>query len=82
MAYFPHKSQRAYKCEGCGRWFIKGNVSCCVMHAPGTCCHYGDTPLPDLQQLGEQIQKVDTPELRRQYLEGRISGKAGFVWEP
>jgi hydrogenase maturation factor len=33
-----------YTCPVCGGTFRKGNISCCVAHAPGTCCHYGDTP--------------------------------------
>lgn len=46
MPYFPKKQKQetAYKCAGCGQWYLRGNVSCCVLHAPGTCCHYGETP--------------------------------------
>lgn len=43
--YFPRQNESiAYKCQGCGGWFIKGTVSCCVNHSSGTCCHYGETP--------------------------------------
>ena len=42
------------RCAGCGKWFEPipemQNVSCCVMHPPGTCCHYTerevDAPVP------------------------------------
>ena len=50
MPYFPHAAERAYKCQGCGGWFIPGNRSCLVAHAPGTCCHEfeqrADLPIP------------------------------------
>ena len=34
----------AEKCPGCGGTFIDNGIRCCVAHAPGTCCHYGETP--------------------------------------
>lgn len=45
MPYFPKQSETAYRCAGCGGSFVRGNVSCCVAHAPGTCCHYGEKPV-------------------------------------
>ena len=39
-----------YRCGLCGKYFLRGNVSCCVMHPRGECCHYGDrevTPTRD-----------------------------------
>lgn len=45
MVYFPARQETAYRCQCCGKWFIRGVVSCAVMHAPGTCCHYGDEPI-------------------------------------
>ena len=44
MPYFPKDTERAYRCPNCGGWFIPGNISCCVAHAPGTCCHEYETP--------------------------------------
>ena len=45
MPYFPKAEEQApYKCPGCGGWFYRGNMNCAVNHAPGTCCHYGETP--------------------------------------
>ena len=35
-----------YRCPVCHGWFRAGNVSCAVAHAPGTCCHLGDTSVP------------------------------------
>jgi len=47
MVYFPPESDRAYKCPKCKQWFLEGNVRCLVAHPPDTCCHYGDTPIPE-----------------------------------
>ena len=49
MAYFPVRD--SYLCPGCGGHFKDGGVRCAVLHAPGTCCHYGDTPLPTPQRI-------------------------------
>lgn len=35
-------ARTAHHCHICDKWFVKGNVSCCVYHADGH-CHYGDT---------------------------------------
>ena len=50
MPYFPLANEaREYTCEGCHQRFRipKGGVttSCCVLHAPGTCCHFGEEQL-------------------------------------
>ncbi len=52
MPYFPIPPKAVpYKCRGCGIWHWPsgqepgGNgmrLSCAVMHAPGTCCHYAE----------------------------------------
>lgn len=36
-----------YDCASCGkRWKIESfRISCGVLHAPGRCCHYGETEL-------------------------------------
>jgi hypothetical protein len=39
---FPKHEEVIYTCPVCKGKFIAGNISCCVAHAPGTCCHYGD----------------------------------------
>lgn len=44
MTYFPTQEDLVYKCPKCEQWFIQGHERCLVLHAPGTCCHYGDTP--------------------------------------
>ena len=35
-----------YYCATCGKWWVnvRGNVSCCVLHPAGQCCHYADDP--------------------------------------
>lgn len=43
-----------YRCGVCRHFFRRGarmHVSCCVMHEPGTCCHYGDVILDEAQVL-------------------------------
>lgn len=60
MPYFPRKSESAYKCQGCGQWYIRGNLSCCVAHTPGTCCHYGETPSLPPQRATEGSQHERT----------------------
>jgi len=47
MAIMPLEDERliaAYRCGACGKTFLRGdeNVSCTVMHGPGSCCHYTD----------------------------------------
>jgi hypothetical protein len=40
MPHFPKQSEiKAYKCPGCSNWYFPSNISCGVLHAPGTCCH-------------------------------------------
>ena len=50
MPFFPERPPWDIEwCPKCRAWFgYKGGgarVSCCVMHAPGDCCHYGQTRL-------------------------------------
>lgn len=52
MPYFPKQSESAYYCPRCKAWFLRGNVSCCVAHAPGTCCHYGETQVAAPTKVG------------------------------
>lgn len=34
---------KAYLCSKCKTWYIRyANISCCVLHGPGQCCHYGE----------------------------------------
>lgn len=58
MTYFPPKpppigplgTGLPEKCPGCHKWYVPTpgmeNVSCCVAHGPGTCCHYSETEIP------------------------------------
>ena len=54
--YFPHIQSQEYTCQGCGRRFRKTGLSCCVLHPPGTCCHYGEISLPSGQRIGPSGQ--------------------------
>lgn len=38
-------------CRICDGWFIPGNVSCCVNHPAGECCHLGDHKLEPARVL-------------------------------
>lgn len=40
-----YNSPITYQCAICHGLFVQGSVCCCVAHPPGTCCHYGDTPV-------------------------------------
>ena len=51
-----------YKCDICGGYFLRGNVSCCVIHAPGECCHYGDQPI---NPTPSEAKKYRRENLRR-----------------
>ncbi len=51
MPYYPRANDRTYFCPNCRGWFWRasGNIQvlCTVYHAPGACCHYGETPVDD-----------------------------------
>lgn len=72
MNYFPRQSELTYTCRGCSNTYIKGSISCCVMHAPGTCCHYGDT-------LVNLPQRSDSPSIAANPL--RLAAVATFPLE-
>lgn len=35
-----------YRCQRCEQWYrrLRVRMMCAVAHAPGQCCHYGETP--------------------------------------
>ncbi len=54
MVYFPPLSKeppKPAKCPGCGDWYVPNprmeGQSCCVDHAPGSCCHYSETKVDE-----------------------------------
>lgn len=49
--YFPTVKETIYQCRGCRKWFLPVGVSCCMAHPPGTCCHYGETEVPDPREV-------------------------------
>lgn len=59
MPYFPKREETAYKCHGCGKKFYPGNLSRCVLHAPGTCCHMGEVEVPESLEVGiaQELQR-------------------------
>ena len=37
-----------YQCDICGKYFLvqgENNTRCCVIHSPGSCCHYNEKEL-------------------------------------
>ena len=58
MTYFPLPRELRFQCPGCKKWFMPGNYSCCVLHAPGTCCHYSDTEIPAPQETREEMHDL------------------------
>ena len=34
------------------------NISCLVNHGPGSCCHYGDTPIVWNDKVKESVMKL------------------------
>ena len=45
----PSQSEeRRETCQRCGKTFriVNTTISCCVLHAPGECCHYGQIEVP------------------------------------
>jgi len=52
-------SQDPYRCPTCRGYFLKGNVSCCVMHMAGECCHYGDVPVDVTPEQAREIRRAD-----------------------
>lgn len=61
MPYFPRvEEQPAYRCQGCGGWYRRGELVCCVAHAPGTCCHHGEIRVqPPAGQTLKQKQDIE-----------------------
>lgn len=44
-----------YQCSICQQWYVRvENVSCCVSHGPGQCCHYGER-LATLDEVDEVL---------------------------
>lgn len=40
MPYFPTQVEiPPYFCPNCKAWYRHSNMSCCVVHPPGSCCH-------------------------------------------
>ena len=61
----PARENSPIRCPVCGGLFIDNGIRCAVMHAPGTCCHYGDTvveepPVPCIHER-EKPAKCDHP---------------------
>ena len=46
-----------YRCGLCGKYFLRGNVTCCVMHSPGTCCHLGDQEVTPTREDRRRVIK-------------------------
>ena len=57
MTYFPLNNfeNKPVKCPGCGKWHEKIlgmlHQGCCVMHGPGTCCHFGEREVEEPETI-------------------------------
>ncbi len=63
MSIFPQCEEtiiEIFECPICTNIYIRGNsnVICCVMHAPGTCCHYTDKKI-DKDKLNKIQDVID-----------------------
>jgi len=51
-----------FRCPMCDGLYRRNpkmeNVSCCVLHPPGSCCHYSDIPVSE-ESLGEISAALD-----------------------
>lgn len=70
-----------YKCDKCGKTYIKGALICMVLHLDNQCCHYGDEEvktqpvsrrsflfmLPGIFTLPKLIQEVPKQILKVDY---------------
>ena len=47
------KSLRIYTCPVCKGTYVETGmaVSCCVLHSPGSCCHYGEAVVSAAQMV-------------------------------
>jgi hypothetical protein len=47
VPYFPPaEPPKPYYCPNCKAWFYYSNMSCLVMHGPGSCCHHYEQKAP------------------------------------
>lgn len=63
---------RGEKCQICGKTYTGGNsnISCLVLHAPGTCCHYGETEvkppsLPSQEPVERELNDIQLKMLEK-----------------
>ena len=63
---FPEREEvlfEIFRCPICNDVYRRGhsNVSCCVLHPPGSCCHYADACISDeqLAQLEAIVGRSD-----------------------
>lgn len=50
-----------FLCPVCNKRYVSGsgNISCCVMHAPGDCCHFNDREITE-EQIAKALSALDT----------------------
>ena len=73
MTVFPEQGSdiiRVFRCPKCQGLYLNDparvDISCCVSHAPGTCCHYSDI------LINEKKFKRLSEEEMREYFESKI----------
>ena len=61
MAVFPNYERGVldiYECPICGGIYRRGrgDMSCCVLHGPGSCCHYSDIKVTQVEL--DKVRKI------------------------
>ena len=78
MVYFPKIEEGPAvptKCPGCAKWYVpnpaRANVSCCVMHYPGSCCHYSETEVPAPEEIPAErrVEVTQMGDAERKFIE-------------
>lgn len=56
------EDEKVYRCPICKRCYARSvggiQVACCVMHAPGDCCHYGERELT-AEEEASRVELID-----------------------
>lgn len=56
---------KIFKCSVCGNCYYenpaKMNLSCCVIHSPGSCCHYSDLAISEgnIKQIKRFLEEAN-----------------------
>lgn len=75
MPYFPRQEEVGpYTCRGCGGSFYRSNVSCCVAHPPGTCCHFGEVPAGERRAMADKRHAANVAAIAENIAQQLVDG--------